>query len=256
MVVSGAKNVSMTDKAAANIHVFPDRDALINAAAERIIDAAANAINAQGRFSIGLSGGSTPRPLFKLLARDPFASEIEWDNVYVFWGDERCVPPDDEASNYHMAQTALLDHVPLPGDNIKRIRGELNPAQAAEEYEHTLRMFFPGMEWPRVDLLLQGMGDDGHTASLFPNTTALHERTRWVAANYVPKLDTWRITLTVPAINAADTILFLVAGAEKAPALQAVLYGPPQPETYPSQLVQPTSGTLHWLVDAAASPKL
>ncbi len=241
---------------AGKVQSFPDIDALSQAAAEHIVTAAAAAIAAHGRFSIGLSGGSTPRPLFERLAREPFSGQIDWENVHVFWGDERCVPPDHADSNFRMARETLLDHVPLPDDNVHRIKGERDPAQAAEEYEHTLRMFFSGAAWPRFDLLLQGLGDDGHTASLFPGTAALHDQSHWVAANYVPKFDAWRITLTAPAINAASEIMFLVAGANKAAALRAVLHGPHQPDTYPAQLIQPVGGTLIWLVDEAAAAHL
>lgn len=240
----------------ADVLIFPDDDALAREAGDRIIALSGEAIDDHGRFSIALSGGSTPRRLFALLASEPYASRIEWAHVHIFWGDERCVPPDDSESNYRMAREALLDHVPLPPENIRRIKGERDPAQAAEEYEHLLRMFFAGSALPRFDLLLQGMGADGHTASLFPGTQALHIASRWVAANYVPKLDSWRITLTAPAINAGAHIMFLVAGASKTAALRAVLRGPHQPEIYPSQLITPYDGDLLWLVDQAAADQL
>lgn len=239
-----------------NVEIFPDTRGLARASAESIVTLSSEAIAAWGRFSIGLSGGSTPRTLFQLLASDDFASRIDWGNMYIFWGDERCVPPDHADSNYHMTRETLLDHVPLPEDNIYRMQGERDPAEAAAAYEETLRAFFGSDALPRFDLLLQGMGDDGHTASLFPGTAALRERERWVVANYVEKLDSWRITLTVPMINAAANVIFLVAGENKAEALRAVLQGPRQPELYPSQFVQPENGRLRWLVDAAAAQLL
>lgn len=238
------------------IVVFPDQPALVEATAEHIARLAEAAIMARGRFSIGLSGGSTPRPVFQRLAAEPLRSRIAWQRVHVFWGDERTVPPDDPDSNYGMARDALLEHVPLPAANIYRMKGELDPAAAAEDYAAVLRTFFGADGLPRFDLLLQGMGADGHTASLFPGTAALHEQRAWVVANRVPKLDTWRLTLTVPVINAAANITFLVAGADKAPALRAVLEGDPQPDAYPSQRIQPVDGALRWYVDTAAAAQL
>lgn len=240
----------------ADILIFPDADALAREAAERIVALSSTAIADHERFSIALSGGSTPKRLFALLASEAYANRIEWAHVHIFWGDERCVPPDDAESNFRMARESLLNHVPLPPENIRRIKGERDPAQAAEEYEHLLRMFFATSDLPRFDLLLQGMGDDGHTASLFPGTQALQITSRWVAANYVPKLDAWRITLTAPAINAGAHVMFLVTGASKAAALRAVLRGPHQPEMYPSQLIAPDNGELLWLVDHAAAEHL
>jgi 6-phosphogluconolactonase len=240
----------------ANVDIFPDADALARAAAERIVALSAEAVAARERFSVGLSGGSTPRALFRLLVTEEFAPRIDWPRVHVFWGDERCVPPDHPDSNYRMTRETLLDHVPLPEDNICRIRGEIDPQQAAAEYEQVLRVFFSNADTPRFDLLLQGMGDDGHTASLFPGTRALYERTRWVIENYVPKLEMWRITLTAGAINAAAHVWFLVAGQNKAATLRAVLNGPRHPEKYPAQLIQPTDGELVWMADAAAAALL
>jgi 6-phosphogluconolactonase len=257
MDASGAESVSIRLPIMTKIDVFSDKEALLRAVAERIVVLAKGMIAAQGQFSIGLSGGSTPRPLFELLATNEFASRLDWANIHVFWGDERAVPPDHADSNYRMTREALLDHVDLPETNIHRIRGEIDPVQAAAEYEQVLRVFFDqAAKLPRFDLLLLGMGSDGHTASLFPGTDALREKTRWVRANYVPKLDAWRITLTLPAINAAAQVWFLVAGQSKAETLQAVLHGPRQPQIYPAQLVQPDEGELAWLVDAAAASLL
>jgi 6-phosphogluconolactonase len=241
------------------IEIFLTPDALAHGAAERIVTLAAEAISAQGRFSLGLSGGETPSSLYALLADDAFAARIEWEKVHVFWGDERCVPPDHPDSNYRMTRERLLDHVPLPEENIHRMRGETEPIQTAAEYEQILRVFFVEKNLylqPRFDLLLLGMGSDGHIASLFPGTRALYERTRWVLENYIPQLDTWRLTLTPVAINAAANVIFLVTGENKAEALYAVIRGQNQPEKYPAQLVQPTSGTLLWMVDEAAAALL
>src|SRR5690606_983517 len=174
-----------------------------------------------------------------------------------FWGDERTVPPDHPDSNYRMAKEALLDFVALPASNVHRISGELEPARAAAEYEQTLRSFFAKRAGKtRFDLILLGMGDDGHTASLFPDTEALNETERLVVANHVPKLDTWRITLTAPIINDAAHVAFLVAGAGKAAVLKRVLQGPRQPHKLPSQLIQPVDGELVWLLDKAAASEL
>lgn len=238
-----------------SVEVYADNTALADAVAEQIITLAWSAITARGRFSIGLSGGSTPRALFEMLAQAPYAPRLDWGRVHVFWGDERCVPPDHPDSNYRMAYEALLKHVPVPGENVYRMRGELDPAEAAGDYERVLRRFF-GDQKPRFDLLLQGMGDDGHTASLFPGTMALRERNRWVIPNYVPKLDAWRITLTVTAINAARGVIFMVSGARKAQALHDVLEGPHQPDTLPSQFVAPADAQVAWMVDEAAASLL
>lgn len=238
--------------------VFPDLNSLVASAAEQVVTLAGAAIAARGRFAIGLSGGSTPCPLYELLASPAFASRIDWTNVHVFWGDERCVPPDHPDSNYRMARETLLDHVPLPPDNIHRLAGELDPATAAADYEAHLRAFFAGdgEAGPRFDLLLLGMGDDAHTASLFPGTAALGETERWAAANYVEKLDAWRLTLTPPALNAAAEIMVLVSGASKADAFHAVLSGPTDINRYPAQVLNPNNGRLRWLVDSEAADRV
>jgi 6-phosphogluconolactonase len=252
MGANGAKNASIR-----MANIYPDQAALSRAAAERIVQLAAGLIATQGQFSISLSGGSTPRLLFELLATGEFSSRLDWAKVHVFWGDERTVPPDHVDSNYRMARETLLDHVDLPERNINRIQGEIKPEQAAAEYEQVLRVFFgQDARWPRFDLLLLGMGNDGHTASLFPHTDALYEKTRWVRANYVPKLEDWRITLTVPAINAAAQVWFLVAGEGKARTLRSVLHGSHQPMTFPAQMIQPDNGELIWWLDEAAAALL
>lgn len=231
---------------------------LFQAAAEEVISNAANAVAQRGRFAIALAGGSTPRNLYTLIAANAGAS-LPWAQMYFFWGDERHVPPDDPDSNYRMAKETLLSKVPVPAGNIFPIPAE-NPdaAAAAEIYEQTLRKFFalkPG-EFPRFDLILLGMGPDGHTASLFPQTSALQEKSRIVVNNWVEKLGASRITLTLPALNAARAALFLVSGSDKASALREVLEGDGPAEKFPSRLLQPVDGELIWFVDRAAACEL
>lgn len=239
-----------------DLQIFADQQATVIAAADHIRDLAMNAIESNDRFTIALSGGSTPKALYKLLATKPYTDQIDWQNVYIFWGDERCVPPDHEDSNYHMAHETLLSRVPIPPDNIFRMQGEIDPSQAAAEYEHQLRTFFGEDDPPRFDLILLGMGDDGHTASLFPGTAAIHEQNRWVIAHFVEKLDTWRITLTPVVINAAAQVTFLVIGDKKSEPLKHVLEGDYNPDKFPSQIVKPTHGQLTWLLDQSAAKLL
>jgi 6-phosphogluconolactonase len=240
--------------AMADILRFADSAQLTTAAAEHFTQLARQAVEAQGRFSVALAGGSTPRALYELLASDVFAAQIDWQRVHIFWGDERCVRPDHQDSNYRMAHEALLSRVAIPAENIYRMRGDLDPAAAADEYEQALSRFFGSDEGqPRFDLVLLGLGDDAHTASLFPHTAALAEVSRSTVANYVEKFDTWRITLTAPAINRAAHVAFLVTGEGKAQALRSVLQGPRQPESLPAQLIAPGDGMLSWFVDEAAA---
>ena len=231
---------------------------LFRAAAEEVIRAATDAIAQRGRFVIALAGGSTPRNLYTLIAANASAS-LPWAQMFFFWGDERHVPPDDADSNYRMVQETLLSKVAIPAANIFRVPAE-NPeaSAAAEEYEQTLRKFFavaPG-EFPIFDLILLGMGPDGHTASLFPETAALQEKSRLVVANWVEKLKSSRITLTLPVLNAARCVVFLVGGTDKAAALHEVLEGNAPGEKYPSKLVRPREGKLIWFVDRAAASEL
>ncbi len=198
-----------------------------------------------------------------MLATDPYRPRVDWQHVEVFWSDERCVPPDDQASNYRIAREPLLDHVPVPEANVHRIHGEEEPMEAAAAYERELRAAFATPEGPprsaprsRFDLMLLGMGEDGHTASLFPGTAAVQETTRWVVTHRLTWLSIWRVTLTLPVINAAAEVAFLVSGKNKAPMLHRVIDGPYRPETFPAQLVAPRAGHLRWLVDAAAASRL
>jgi 6-phosphogluconolactonase len=231
---------------------------LFQAAADEVIHAAEGSVSERNRFIIALSGGSTPKNLYNLIAANA-SSTLPWERMFFFFGDERHVPPDDPESNFRMANESLLSKVPVPAGNIFRVPSE-NPdaSAAAEAYEKSLRSFFapqPG-EFPRFDLILLGMGPDGHTASLFPETAALQEKSRLVVANWVEKLKTHRITITLPVINAARRVLFLVSGTDKAAALHEVLEGKQPAEKYPSKLVRPTNGKLIWLVDRAAASGL
>ena len=232
-----------------------DAAALAQTAAEYFARAAAENITQRGRFTVALSGGSTPKAMFALLAAEPFCGRIDWAKVYVFWGDERCVPPDHSDSNFRMTSEALLSKVNIPEKNVFRMHGELEPADAAKKYAETLLDFFQGAAV--FDLVFLGMGADGHTASLFPGTSALHAEANEIAVeNYVEKLNTTRLTLTAETINMAKDLVFLVAGADKATALHSVLEGEYLPEIFPSQLIQPKNATLKWMVDEAAAAKL
>jgi 6-phosphogluconolactonase len=236
------------------IEVFPDPDRLARAVAEHFAARAAEAVAAGGRFTVALAGGSTPRAAYLLLATDAFARRIDWARVHVLWGDERCVPPDDPRSNYRMAREALLDRIPIPPGNIHRIHGEDDPPLAAAAYEWLLGDLLGGDRG--LDLILLGMGDDGHTASLFPGQAAVREKARRVVADYVAAAAMWRITLTPVAINAARDVNFIVSGAGKAERLREVIEGPFVPEWLPAQIVDPTHGRLTWLVDEAAGSQL
>lgn len=230
--------------------VFPDVDRLAQEAADRFAALAAAAVAERDRFAVALAGGSTPEPVYALLAQQPLARELDWSRVEVFWGDERCVPPDHSDSNYRMARQSLLRHVPIPGGKVHRIKGKLDPAEAAAAYRLELQEVMGG--GGRFDLVLLGLGADGHTASLFPGTGAVDERERSVVPVYVEKLDSWRVTLTLPVINAAREVMFLVVGESKAAALASVRAGQP----LPAGMVQPRDGRLTWLVDRDAAASL
>lgn len=242
------------------IRIFADKEALSEAAAHEFVRCAREAVAARGRFTVALSGGSTPKRLYQFLAAEPFRTQVDWGRVEFFWGDERCVPPDHPDSNYHMAREAMLAHLPIPAKHIHRMEAERADLDAAAlDYEEEIAGVFYGKpigpERPALDLVLLGMGPDGHTASLFPHTKALDERTRWVVPNHVPQLNTDRLTLTRPALNRAREVLFLVAGADKAERLVEVLANPPDPKRLPSQSIQP-DGPLVWFVDRAAAERL
>jgi len=242
-------------KIAPQIVVVPDPEALAREAARRFTRLAKEAVENRGRFSAALSGGSTPGRLYRRLVEDPHREEMPWRYVHLFWGDERCVPPDHPGSNFRLANEALISHVPIPPGNVHRVRGELEPEAAAQTYAAELHAFF-GAPWPHFDLVLLGLGQDGHTASLFPGSDVLDEKARSVVAVTAQYEDrpAQRVTLTPPAINAARHILFLVSGSGKAEVVQAVLEGPA--ERFPAQQIRPTTGQLGWLMDAAAASRL
>lgn len=234
------------------VSVFRDRNALMLAAAERVTRLAERCIAERGRFDWALAGGKTPEALYRLLAGPPLAARIDWTRVHFFWSDERCVPPEHPDSNYRMARENLLDHVTPPRGNVHRLRGELPPPLAASRYEQELAALAAPSGIPRFDLILLGMGADGHTASLFPGSSALAENKRWVVATSIAGRDVARLTFTLPLLNAAAHVLFLVAGADKARAL-AQPSTPDDPERLPAHRVQPAAGELTWLVDAEAA---
>ncbi len=242
-------------------YVEPDAAALARRAAQHLVETAERAVAARGRARMAISGGSTPKAAFALLAdpAQPWRARMPWDQIDLWWVDERCVPPDHPASNYGMTREAMLDHVPLCPKQIHRMEGELEPEAAAARYEWELRNSFrlEGAELPGFDGLALGMGPDGHTASLFPHTQALHELGRLVVANHVETVkDSWRLTLTWPVINHAAEVFFLVGGEDKAQILQEVLMGPRDPERLPSQLIAPANGILSLLLDRAAAALL
>jgi 6-phosphogluconolactonase len=233
------------------IQSFPTPEALADAVASHVVSLAVDAISATGRFTLALSGGSTPRAAYTRLATDDLARQVEWSLVHVLWGDERCVPPDDPRSNYRMAKEALLDRVPIPPNQVYRIRGEDEPQEAAADYEDELRSLNGSL-----DLVLLGLGEDGHTASLFPGQPAIHEVEYWVMAVPAPTGDMWRITLTPAVLNLAGNVTFVVSGGTKAQRLAEVLEGPFNPDLLPAQAIRPRQGGLTWMVDEAAAAQL
>ncbi len=239
---------------------FPDVETLSKAAAFEFVRCAGEAVAARGRFTVVLSGGSTPKRLYQLLAAEPSRSQIDWGRVEIFWGDERCVPPDHKDSNYSMACEAMLAHLPIPAEHIHRMEAErADRDAAARDYEAVLARVFGignGEEPPVFDLILLGMGPDGHTASLFPHTKALDETHRWVVPNHVPQLNTDRLTLTRPILNRGREVLFLVTGADKAERLAEVAAGPADHKRLPAQSIRPPEGKLIWFVDSAAAARL
>jgi len=239
------------------LRIFKEYDELSIAACEIFIRSAANAIESRGRFLVALSGGSTPSGLYQQLAGEVYRDRIDWQNTFVFWGDERCVPPDNEGSNYFQANENLLSQVPIPRENILRVKGELVPYEASKAYEQTLKEFAaPDLDWPRFDLVLLGMGEDGHIASLFPGSQVdVPSPTLAVTADYQGR-PAARVTLTPVVFNSARKILFLVTGESKASTLNQVFNGAPMPEQLPAQRIRPTDGQVIWLIDKVAGSKL
>jgi 6-phosphogluconolactonase len=243
-----------------DIRILADPAAITRRAADEFVKAAAEAVAKNGVFNVAFAGGSTPKALYALLADDPaYRGKIAWDKMRVFFGDERHVPPDNSESNFRMASEALFSKGLLKPEQIARIKGEYpDTEKAALEYQLVLRAYFQlkDGEYPRFDLVLLGMGDEGHTLSLFPGTKALHATGRIVLRNWVGKFYTERITLTAEAVNHANRVMFLITRADKAPALKAVLEGPYEPEQLPAQLIQPRSGNSLWLIDRDAAKML
>jgi len=242
------------------IRILADGAAIAKRAAQQFVQAAAPAVREKGSFNVALAGGSTPKALYSLLVNDPtLRSQVPWDKMHLFFGDERHVAPDHPDSNFRMAMEAMISKSPLKPEQVTRIKGEYPDAdRAALEYEKALREYFKlrDGEYPRFDLVLAGMGNEGHTLSLFPGTKALHADGRIAVRNWVGKLYAERITLSAPAASNAARVIFMVTGADKAPALKAVLEGPFEPEQLPAQLLQPKNGKLLWLVDTAAGSML
>ncbi len=232
------------------IHVSQTPAAVADEAAKRLVEAYEEALALKGRFSLALAGGSTPRLLYQRLSMEPFIDRFDWSKVHIYFGDERCVPPDHADSNYRMAREAMLQHLPIPMDNIYRMRGEIDPQAAATEYGQLLKEQFGDAG---CDVVLLGMGEDGHTASLFPGTEALAEQHHRCVANFVPKLNAWRLTMTAPFINRAWQVMILVTGQSKAERLRQVLEDKPDPNETPITLIRPEVGKLVWLLDAPAA---
>jgi 6-phosphogluconolactonase len=238
------------------IRVLPDPSEAADAAARELVAAFSDSLADHGTFRVAFSGGSTPKLLFDRLAQDTFWPLVDWTRARVFFVDERCVPPGDERSNYRLAKEHLLDPLRVPPDNVFRMRGEVEPRRAAEEYDAALEREFEPESPPRFDYVLLGLGTDGHTASLFPGTKALEETSRRTVENYVPRLDEWRLTLTLPVLNAARRVVFLVVGKEKRGAVSAVLDADNPTASLPASLVRPDRGSLIWIVDEDAATRL
>lgn len=245
--------------AAPAVLVLPDPAAIAAEAAERFAAICARAAALRGACAVALSGGETPKRLYAALASDAYRRRVPWERLEVFWGDERCVPPDDPRSNYRVARDLLLSKVPLPAEHVYPMLGDTPDHEAAAAaYEKTLRAALPRTAdgWPRFDLVLLGLGDNAHTASLFPHSAVLRERDRAVVAEFVEDAGMWRMTLTAPLLNRAAEILFLVAGGSKADAVRAVLEGPADPDDVPAALIRPVDGRVTWLLDAPAASRL
>ncbi len=237
------------------IRIFSDLEAMSLAAAELFIVQSRQASMICGRFCVALSGGETPRRMYEILASPEYCGRIHWNEVHIFWSDERCVAADDPRNNARMARLTLLNNVPIPPENIHPIHTDLSPAEAAIQYEQELKEFFSSQN-PNFHLVQLGLGSNGHIASLFPHTEVLNEKDRWVSEVYVDELGMYRITFTAPYINQAEQVVFLVSGSDKAQALEEVLEGPYHPSDLPAQLIRPSGRHPLWLVDRAASHKL
>lgn len=237
------------------MHVFENTNTLLTSLADFIVAHAADAIHTRGRFSFVLSGGSSPKKLFELLSSDEYKNKIDWPKVFFFFGDERNVPATHADSNYLMARKAMFEPLNIPADQIFRMNTDLAPVDAAADYQSKLNTFFKG-DKVAFDLVLLGLGDDAHTASLFPHTPVLHEKQKMVASCFIEKVNMDRITLTAPCINQAHAVAFLVFGASKAEAIKHILHDERNIEKYPAQLIQPVDGQLHWYIDKPAAALL
>ena len=243
-----------------DLKVYDHIDEVTHATCEYVTAGLEHAVASRGLARLAISGGSTPKPVFEMLAdpAQPYLARVPWAKTQLFWVDERCVPPADKESNYGMTKSAMLDKVPLPTANVHRMEGELDPEEAASRYESEIRNVFKleGAETPTFDMVLLGLGPDGHTASLFPHTEGLNEMSRIVMANHVPQKDVWRLTLTWPVITQARLVAFQIEGEDKAAMVRTVFAGAYDPETWPAQLIRPASGTLTLLMDRAAAAEL
>ncbi len=242
---------TLTENMKKNIHIYPNKDKLVEATAERVVDSIEKAIAKNGFCNIALSGGNTPGGVYSLLATTPYKDRVDWGKLHLFWGDERMVSPEHQDSNFRMVLETLLDHVKMPDGNVHRICGEIAPGQAAEVYSSLLNVHFK-TDLPRFDIILLGLGEDGHTASLFPETDAVEECERHAVAVFVPKLNSWRVTLTLPVLNAAREIYFLVSGRSKSDIIQRIMSIKQPSKELPATMVDPDNGELHWMLDSEA----
>ncbi len=233
------------------INAYPNKDKLVTATTERVINEIGQAIQERGLCNMALAGGNTPREIYSMLAESNYRDRVDWDRLHLFWGDERMVSPEHEDSNFRMVKETLLDHVRIPDGNVHRIRGEIAPEQAAHEYAELLHDYFKE-DLPCFDLILLGLGEDGHTASLFPGTDAVEECERYTVAVFVSRLDTWRVTLTLPVLNAAREVFFLVSGRSKSDIVQRIISIKQPAKEFPASMVNPENGTLHWMLDSEA----
>jgi 6-phosphogluconolactonase len=233
------------------LHAYPNREQMVTATTERVINEIGQAIHDRGLCNMALAGGNTPREIYSMLAESTYQDRVDWDRLHLFWGDERIVPPEHEDSNFRMVKETLLDHVRIPDGNVHRIRGEVAPEQAAHEYAELLHDHFES-DSPRFDIILLGIGEDGHTASLFPGTDVVEECKLYTVAVFVPRLDTWRVTLTFPVLNAAREVLFLAAGKSKSDIVQRIISIKQPSKEFPASMVNPENGTLHWMLDSEA----